>query len=119
MSAWLICTLCKCVDFVQVLQLSFSAPLIADFPVGDKRSIMLLKVLSEIADCDGGGPTQHSSSFFIHLHLKRTEERTKSQHKALNSNLCVHVFLVQLSVESFVLSLSNPLKVEQTTDELC
>lgn len=102
----LICTLCKCIVFIQVLQLSFSAPLVADFPAGDKRSIMLLKVLSEIADEEeekGGRtgdtrlkmlwstcPPQHSSSLFIHINIERTQERQESQHKASDNNWIIN-----------------------------
>lgn len=86
-----ICTLRNCVDFIQVLQLSFSAPLIADFPVGDKHdSMTLLKVLSN--DCrlgQGWSSTAQLITFYPLAH----GERTESQHEALsNSNLCVSMY---------------------------
>lgn len=87
-----VCTLRNCVDFIQVLQLSFSAAFVADFPVGDKHdSMTLLKALSETADWDRD--PQHSSSLFTHLHRERTQERTESQREALSSsNLCVSMY---------------------------
>lgn len=42
-----ICALCECVIFIQVLQLSVSAPLVAYFPAEAKHSIKWLQVLSE------------------------------------------------------------------------
>lgn len=48
--ATLICTFLKCFIFIQVLQLSVSAPLLADFPVGDKHMFMLLEAPCKLAD---------------------------------------------------------------------
>lgn len=130
LSAWvpLICTLCKCIVFIQVLQLAVSAPLVADFPVGDNHSVMSLKVLSEIANEEEGKggeerssscPPQRSSSLSIHISLKRPQERdrrAKTKHWTTTER---NLFWVRLGVESFVLSLLNPLKVEQKANEQC
>lgn len=132
----LTCGFCKCIVFIQVLQLSVSAPLVADFPVGHKCPIMLLKVLRLHMRRRKRNTRLKLSSSSLHvLHRtahhflftstsrghKREKKANTNNHKNKHNN---HVWLFILgtapcSEPCVVLSLLNPLKVEQTTDELC
>lgn len=66
----------------------------------------------------GIGMALHSTAHHTLYRERKETWSTQQQQQQQQQPVCVHVFLVQLSAESFVLSPSNPLKVEQTAHEL-
>ena len=123
-----------CALFTQFLQLSVSAPLSADFPV-DKYSPSCFwreeEEEEEEEEMEKGWsgntslkmsqktcPPQDSSSLFIHINLKRTQEKEETQSTQQQPWVFVFVRPVILGAARcweicVVLRLLNPLTVEQ------